>query len=63
FRPATPDELPIFDLGENYMLLTGHYRNGILHAPMTAKVLQDYLLKGEKSHYLDYFSPERFKNP
>ena len=62
-RPATPDELPIFDLGENYMLLTGHYRNGILHAPMTVRVLQDYLLKGEKSHYLEYFSPERFKNP
>lgn len=62
FRPATPDDLPIFDLGENYMLLTGHYRNGILHAPMTVKVLQDYLLKGERSCYLDSFSPERFKN-
>jgi glycine oxidase len=33
FRPATPDEKPVFLLGENYALLSGHYRNGILFAP------------------------------
>ena len=38
-RPATPDGLPV--LGETplegYFLATGHYRNGILLTPATAR--------------------------
>ncbi len=60
FRPATPDDLPIFELGENYAVVTGHYRNGILNAPLTAKLLSDLLLKGERSKYFDAFSSKRF---
>ena len=41
FRPYTPDELPL--LGptavEGLLLATGHYRNGILLAPITAEIL------------------------
>ncbi|MGB3300584.1 MAG: glycine oxidase ThiO, partial [Phormidesmis sp.] len=39
FRPATPDELPVLGAGpcENLTLATGHYRNGILLAPITAR--------------------------
>lgn len=59
YRPATPDEKPIFEVGENYVVATGHYRNGILHAPLTAKTVVDYL-RGKKSHFIDLFSPERF---
>ncbi|MFN3870531.1 MAG: FAD-dependent oxidoreductase [Aquificaceae bacterium] len=59
YRPATPDEKPIFEAGNNYMVATGHYRNGILHAPITAKIALDYL-KGERSPYIDIFSPRRF---
>ncbi len=59
YRPATPDENPIFQVGDNYMVATGHYRNGILHAPITAKILLDYL-KGQKSAYIDLFSSSRF---
>jgi glycine oxidase len=47
-RPHTPDELPI--LGEvaeapGLLLATGHYRNGILLAPITAKILSSIILK------------------
>ncbi|MFN3471775.1 MAG: FAD-dependent oxidoreductase [Aquificaceae bacterium] len=59
YRPATPDEKPLFDAGANYLLTTGHYRNGILHAPITAKIALDYL-RGVKSAYLDIFSSRRF---
>jgi glycine oxidase len=42
-RPATPDERPV--LGETalagYYLACGHYRNGILLAPVTARILAD----------------------
>ena len=40
FRPATPDELPILGPGpcDNLTLATGHYRNGVLLAPITAKL-------------------------
>ena len=63
FRPASPDCMPIFKVGENYLVLTGHYRNGILHAPITAKLVESYLVRGEKSPYMDVFSANRFKNP
>jgi glycine oxidase len=47
-RPATPDERPF--LGPTplagYYLATGHYRNGILLAPVTAKLLADVLETG-----------------
>lgn len=63
FRPASPDDLPIFNIGENYMLLTGHHRNGILHAPLTAKLAKNYLVYAKESPYIKAFSADRFKNP
>jgi glycine/D-amino acid oxidase-like deaminating enzyme len=44
-RPATPDERPFLGPAplEGYYLSTGHYRNGILLAPITAKLLADAL--------------------
>ncbi|MGH2982079.1 MAG: FAD-dependent oxidoreductase, partial [Solirubrobacterales bacterium] len=37
-RPGTPDNLPLIGPGEleGLVLATGHYRNGILLAPLTA---------------------------
>ena len=37
-RPGTPDNLPLIGPGaiEGLLLATGHYRNGILLAPLTA---------------------------
>ncbi|MEX2195305.1 MAG: glycine oxidase ThiO [Thermoleophilaceae bacterium] len=39
-RPATPDNMPLVGPAEDGVLLaTGHYRNGILLAPLTAQVV------------------------
>ena len=60
-RPGTPDNLPI--LGESptkgYFLATGHYRDGILLAPVTARVMADAIL-GKDSTAITPFSPCRF---
>ena len=61
FRPGTPDGLPI--LGESQVaglyLATGHFRYGILLAPITALRLAD-VLTGVAAHDLAPFAPERF---
>ena len=48
-RPGTPDGLPV--LGPtplaNFFLATGHYRNGILLAPATARSIADAIENGE----------------
>jgi len=61
-RPGTPDELPI--LGETslkgYFVATGHYRDGILLAPITAQVMTDLILVKAPHHNLGSFAPVRF---
>jgi len=61
YRPATPDELPILGAGscENLTLATGHYRNGILLAPITAKLVADHV-QGKTDPLLNAFSYRRF---
>ncbi|HET9372254.1 MAG TPA: glycine oxidase ThiO [Vicinamibacterales bacterium] len=47
-RPASPDGLPIIGpmpSMPNVVLATGHYRNGILLAPLTAQIVSAYLLR------------------
>jgi glycine oxidase len=61
FRPGTPDGKPIFDAGENYLIMVGHYRNGILWAPMGGRIALDLIRKGIRSRYLETFSPTRFE--
>lgn len=61
FRPGTPDGKPIFEAGENYLILVGHYRNGILWAPMGGRIALDLIQKGVRSRYIDTFSPSRFE--
>ena len=60
FRPATPDEMPIFEYGNNYIVATGHYRNGILLSPITARIVSEYVEKGKESKFFKIFSAERF---
>jgi glycine oxidase len=45
FRPATPDNAPAIGAGDVRGLTwaTGHYRNGILLAPLTAELIADEL--------------------
>jgi glycine oxidase len=48
-RPGTPDNLPLIGAGaiEGLVLASGHYRNGILLAPLTAEAVAA-LLAGEQ---------------
>lgn len=62
FRPTTPDELPILGSSRcpNLTLATGHHRNGILLAPITAKLLADQILDQQQDALLPAFAWERF---
>jgi thiazole synthase len=64
FRPTTPDELPILGTSpcENLTLATGHYRNGILLAPITAVLLADLISEQKSDPLLDHFRYDRFYN-
>lgn len=50
FRPFTPDELPIigWSTDPRVLLATGHFRNGILLAPLTGLIVSE-LLEGRES--------------
>jgi glycine oxidase len=61
-RPATPDRMPI--LGPSSIpgvyYATGHYRNGILLAPVTASVVVDLIENRKPAIAIDSFLPTRF---
>lgn len=61
-RPASRDDAPI--LGptsiEGLIMATGHHRNGILLAPITAQAVSDYLLSGRVASLIKPFLLERF---
>ena len=61
-RPDSPDHLPIVGATdvEGLFIATGHYRNGMLLAPATAKYLAEWIVDGRTSKYLQPFSPLRF---
>jgi glycine oxidase len=62
-RPGSPDDLPILGVDSHLSGLiyaTGHYRNGILLTPITAKAISELALKGESSVTIAPFSVERF---
>jgi len=63
-RPCAEDGLPIlgaFHEIENLYVATAHFRNGILLAPLTAKILADKIIGNADSKYLEIFSPQRFE--
>ena len=62
FRPFASDGLPVLGCVsgiENLALATGHFRNGILLAPLTGSVIADHLY-GTESPYLSLYGPARF---
>jgi glycine oxidase len=63
-RPKTIDGWPL--LGEfpeksGLYFATGHYRNGILLAPLTGQIIAEKIVKGIDSPYLQIFNPSRFQ--
>lgn len=62
FRPATPDEWPILGFGpyQNLVLATGHFRNGILLAPITAQLIAQQMAHQIADPLLAEFSWHRF---
>jgi glycine oxidase len=61
-RPGTPDDLPILGATATpgYYVATGHFRDGILLAPITADVMAA-VMEGRVPEYdLTPFSPARF---
>lgn len=54
FRPHALNEIPLLGASdyENLILATGHYRNGILFAPITAKLISDFMIDGLKDPIL-----------
>ncbi len=62
-RPAAPDHLPIVGWSSvvpNVMFATGHYRNGILLAPLTAELVAGAMLDDAADTWLDLMAPGRF---
>jgi glycine oxidase len=63
FRPRASDGLPVLgpcESIEGLFYATGHYRNGILLAPITGQVIADAILDGIAPDNLKAFSPDRF---
>jgi glycine oxidase len=61
-RPATPDRLPVLGAdpeiaGLHYAV--GHYRSGILLAPVTARALAELVLDGKTAYDLAPFAADR----
>jgi glycine oxidase len=62
-RPATPDALPAIGRSRvlpNLIYATGHFRNGILLAPLTAQLVADLLLENKVDPQLASIDPARF---
>ena len=62
FRPGTPDNAPVVGrtAPEGPIWATGHHRNGILLAPITATAVATLLVDGAPPQVLASFGPERF---
>ncbi|HET9284935.1 MAG TPA: glycine oxidase ThiO [Candidatus Angelobacter sp.] len=61
-RPGTPDDLPILGTTDmpNVFAATGHFRNGILLAPITAKIMADVITGKKPSLDINSFAASRF---
>lgn len=61
FRPRSMDGAPIIGFRDDRLLVaTGHYRNGVLLAPVTAEAITDCVLTGHAPEWIAAFAPERF---
>jgi len=64
FRPREQDDLPVLGMCpevEELFYATGHYRNGILLAPITGQLVAEAIAAGRVPDLIRPFSPERFR--
>jgi glycine oxidase len=61
-RPGTPDNAPLIGPGaiEGLLVATGHFRNGVLQAPITAESIASVLAGESAPVDITPFAPERF---
>ncbi len=62
-RPTTPDHLPILDQlpgVDNLLVAAGHFKNGLLLAPITAQLFAEWIVDGQPSIDLKPFRWDRF---
>ncbi|GAA4907653.1 glycine oxidase [Stackebrandtia albiflava] len=60
-RPGTPDNAPLLGaLDDRLVAATGHYRNGVLLAPVTAALISRLILTGRTPEDVAPFDPARF---
>ena len=65
-RPATPDGLPWIgplSAAPRVVMATGHYRNGVLLAPLTADLITRLIVDDEADPALAVTSPDRATGP
>jgi len=62
FRPGSRDDAPILGTGpvKGLIYATGHYRNGILLTPITARTIADLILHGKLDPLIRPFGLGRF---
>jgi glycine oxidase len=63
-RPGTPDNLPILGATQTpgYFVATGHFRDGILLAPVTAHLMAQIITGASPEYDVSPFSAARFAN-
>jgi glycine oxidase len=61
-RPGTPDNAPLIGLGaiDGMLVATGHFRNGVLQAPLTADCIAALLAGEDPDFDIAPLSPQRF---
>jgi glycine oxidase len=60
-RPGTPDNAPILGrLAGGVVVATGHYRHGVLLAPVTADAIAELVATGQPPELIARFTPARF---
>lgn len=65
FRPGSRDDAPILgpvSAVSGLVLATGHHRNGILLAPMTAHTIAEFILNGIIDERIQRFGLDRFRS-
>ena len=62
-RPGTPDGVPVIGraaASTRVVFATGHYRNGVLLAPLTADLVAGLIVDGREAPELALTAPARF---